>query len=157
MLAAAVLVGCGSGDASTMTDADNDTSDGGDETGDETGTCTSTPPGVNVGAETAFPVGTWNLVMSSSTYQDNVIVAQDANGFFAFSAICTHAGCIVDAPASNGAIFCGCHGSRFDGNGNVTGGPAQSPLQHFAIAICNGNVYVDPSSPVSEATRTPPQ
>ena len=152
--AGALLVGCGSGDDSTAMDAGTEASNEGGDADDETVTCA--PPGINVGAETDFPTGTWKLV-SNSKAENDVIVSQDANGFFAFTAICTHAGCIVNPPATNGSILCPCHGSRFDGNGNVTNGPAQKPLQHFAIVICSGSVYVDPSTAVSETTRTPPQ
>ncbi len=123
--------------------------EGGDESdaSDESSACASL--GTLVGAETKFPVGTWKLV-------GQLIVAQDANGFFAFSAICTHQGCLVDPPASNGTTFCPCHGSQFDGNGKVIAGPAFTPLRHYAINICNGDVYVDTSTPVSATTRTPP-
>jgi thiosulfate dehydrogenase [quinone] large subunit len=158
-VAAAVLVGCGNA-VDTTTDADDDdgsdADDDGDDGGDAGSTCTSAPPGTNIGAATAFVVGTWKLVTSSKS-QNDVIVSQDTNGFFAYSAICTHAGCLVNAPASNGATLCPCHGSRFDGNGNVTNGPAARPLPHYALALCNGFLYVDTSNTVSESTRTPAQ
>ncbi len=155
---ASALVGCFFGDSggpeAGTPDAESDAlGDAGDATA-ETDPCTTTP-GKLVGAVTDFPVGTWKLVVLS--YADNYIVSQDTNGFFAFSAICTHQGCIVDQPATDGSTFCPCHGSRFDGNGNVTAGPAYRPLQHYAVAICNGDVYVDSSNVVSESTRTPPQ
>lgn len=85
-----------------------------------------------------------------------LIIAQDTAGFFAFSAICTHQGCPVDPPASDGSTFCPCHGSQFDGNGNVIVGPAFTPLPHYAVNICNGSVYVDTSTRVALSTRTPP-
>jgi len=139
---------------SNVVDASSD--DGGTEadTTVEASSCTSSL-GTLVGAETDFPIGTWKLVHPS--FSDIFIVAQDADGFFAYSAICTHQGCIVGAPSNNGATFCPCHGSQFDGNGRVTAGPAFSPLQHYAVTICDGNVYVDGSIPVSSSTRTPPQ
>jgi Rieske Fe-S protein len=144
-LAGAVVVAC-SGDSSGDDAAGTD---GGDEGGDETVDCSGTA-GSDVGPETSFAQGTWTLVQ---TY----IVAQDANGFFAYSAICTHQGCLVQPPASDGSTVCFCHGSQFDGNGNVTLGPAFQPLQHYAVNICGGEVFVDQSTPVSKSTRTPPQ
>lgn len=47
--------------------------------------------------------------------------------FVAYSMICTHQGC----PTSlvNNAFECPCHGSRFNSNGAVTTGPANSPLE----------------------------
>ncbi len=148
--AVAGLVACG-GD-STGTDA----GDAAPEAQAEADPCAGTA-GVIVGLETDFPVGTWTLVQPD--FSDNYIVGQDANGFFAFSAVCTHQGCIVQPPAKNGSTTCFCHGSQFDGNGNIVLNvvQGQASLQHFAINICNGNVYVDSSSPVSKGTRTPPQ
>jgi len=148
----AVLVGCG-GDDSSGTDADTDADEGGDAPA-ETDPCTATP-GKIVGAETDFAVGTWTLVQLD--FAHIFIVAQDTNGFFAYSAICTHQGCIIGQPSANGSTLCPCHFSQFDGNGNVTAGPAPSPLQHFEVTVCNGNVYVNSSKSVNETTRTPPQ
>jgi cytochrome b6-f complex iron-sulfur subunit len=130
------LVGCFPGDTTTA--------DAGDD---------APPPcdpslGTDLGSEASFPVGSWQLV-------GQIVVAQDANGFFAFSAICTHQGCLLDPPASDGSTFCQCHGSQFDGNGAVMVGPAHSPLQHYAVNVCNGDVFVDTSTVVAASTRTP--
>ncbi len=66
----------------------------------------------------------------------NVVVTQPtANTFKAFSAICTHQGCIVDAIA-DGTIDCPCHGSKFSvKDGSVVNGPASRPLQRVAIKV----------------------
>ncbi len=144
----AVAVACfspSSSDDSSNTDA-GDEGDAGDQP--ETDPCASTP-GKYVGDETTFAEGSWTLV-------GEIIVAQDANGFYAYTAICTHQGCLVGKPASTGRTICPCHGSEFDGNGKVLVGPASSPLKHFAVAVCNGGVYVDNSTVVSATTRTPP-
>jgi Rieske Fe-S protein len=88
----------------------------------------------------------------------NVVVARDAGGVYAMSAVCTHAGCLLDDSSSTIAagLFCPCHGSSFDGNGGVTGGPARSPLQHYAVTLAaDGSITVDGSQPVSPDTRTP--
>jgi Rieske Fe-S protein len=146
IIGGALVLACGGDDSST--DA-GDEGEAAAESGDETGDCSGTS-GTLVGAETDFAMGTWKLVQ-------RFIIAQDANGFFAYSAVCTHAGCVVDPPSTNGHAFCHCHGSTFDGNGNVTQGPALFPLQHFAVNICGGNVYVDETKKVTASTRTPPQ
>jgi Rieske Fe-S protein len=117
------------------------------------GNPTGTPPTgpVDVGNISALSVGTM-LTMS------NVVVARDATGVYAMSAICTHAGCfLVDGARTIAAgLGCPCHGSAFDGDGQVTRGPAGAPLQHYAVAIAaDGTITVDGSQPVAATTRTP--
>lgn len=125
-------------------DADSDA--GADDSGstDSGGGCT----GTNAGAVSSYPQGTWKKVGA-------FIIGHDANGLFAFSTVCTHNGCSIGAPSATGATQCPCHGARFDGNGNVTAGPASSPLPHFALSVCNGQVFVNTNTTVSASTRTP--
>src|SRR5262245_1354652 len=104
---------------------------------------------VQVGAVTEFPLGTWRLVSGP------VVVGHDANGLFAYTAICTHAGCTIGAPNASGASTCPCHGSGYDGNGAVTRGPAPASLEHFDVTVANGQVTVDRSKVVAASTRTP--
>ncbi|MFJ8861329.1 Rieske (2Fe-2S) protein [Streptomyces sp. NPDC102451] len=65
-----------------------------------------------------------------------VVVTQPAAGEFkAFSAVCTHAGCIVSSVA-DGTIDCACHGSRFGiEDGAVEHGPATRPLPAERITV----------------------
>ncbi len=52
---------------------------------------------------------------------------------FAFSAICTHRRCKLDAEADK-TFYCPCHGSTFDADGKVTAGPARRDLPVFEIS-----------------------
>jgi Rieske Fe-S protein len=65
-----------------------------------------------------------------------VVVTQPAkNDFKAFSAICTHQGCVV-SNVSDGIITCPCHGSQYSiKDGSVQGGPAPRPLPEKSIKI----------------------
>jgi Rieske Fe-S protein len=69
---------------------------------------------------------------------------------------CTHQGCNIASGGTVSAqgIECGCHGSRFDVNGNVTRGPAESPLQHFAVSVDGaGALTIHSGQAVDSGTR----
>lgn len=70
-----------------------------------------------------------------------VVVTQPTSGHFkGFSAVCTHAGCLV-AQVSGGDIICGCHGSRFSiKDGSVVQGPATAPLGPVGILVSGSSI-----------------
>ena len=73
--------------------------------------------------------------------QSVVLTRESGDKVHAFSAVCTHQGCLVSA-VSGGRITCPCHGSTFDANtGAVIGGPAPSPLPAVPVTVVNGSVY----------------
>ena len=78
-----------------------------------------------------IPVGGGKVL----TAQKIVITQPQAGTFHAFTAICTHQGCIVNA-VSGGTINCPCHGSEYSiVNGSVVRGPAPLPLAAVAIKV----------------------
>jgi nitrite reductase/ring-hydroxylating ferredoxin subunit len=66
-----------------------------------------------------------------------VCIGRDAGGAYAMTLTCTHAGCDMaqNGSVSGQGIFCACHGSEFDANGDVVRGPASQPLDHFAVTM----------------------
>jgi Rieske Fe-S protein len=83
-------------------------------------------------AKTAdIPVGGGKIL----TDKKIVITEPQSGTFKAFTAVCTHQGCIVDS-VSGGTINCPCHGSKFSiANGSVVNGPAPSPLAPVSIEV----------------------
>jgi Rieske Fe-S protein len=80
---------------------------------------------------TEIPVGGGKVL----TARRIVITQPQAGTFHAFTAICTHQGCIVNA-VSGGTINCPCHGSRYSiVNGSVVRGPAPLPLAAVNILV----------------------
>jgi len=65
------------------------------------------------------------------------------------SAVCTHLGCTVGRPQDS-TFRCPCHGSVFDEDGEVLGGPAPRPLPSYAVALTrDGRLLIDRSRLVS--------
>ena len=70
-----------------------------------------------------------------------VVLTRSGEDVHAFSAVCTHQGCLVNRVTQR-AIICPCHGSEFDvSTGKVLNGPASSPLPPVAITVRDGKVY----------------
>ncbi len=94
--------------------------------------------GTVLGAASEIPVGGGKIYSAA-----RVVVTQPARGQYkAFSAVCTHVGCIMSAVTS-GTIDCPCHGSQFKiTNGAVITGPAPSPLPAKQIKIVDGKVIL---------------
>jgi len=52
-------------------------------------------------------------------------------------------------------IKCNCHGSTYDVNGAVTGGPAFSPLVHYKVTVAaDGAITIDANAQVAATERT---
>ena len=69
-----------------------------------------------------------------------VLVHLKSGNFVAYSALCTHEGCVVSY--SNGQLACPCHGAIFDpaNNARVVNGPARLPLPKIPIEVRGGNI-----------------
>lgn len=73
---------------------------------------------------------------------EGVIVGRDSKGLYAFTNVCTHTGCAVPCPTAIGTLTCPCHGSTYNGNGDLLGGPAPAALNHFKVRIEGTDVII---------------
>jgi nitrite reductase/ring-hydroxylating ferredoxin subunit len=105
---------------------------------------TSAPPVIGevlLGLASEVPLGGGTKFKVDSTL--TVLVTQTkAGNYKAFSATCTHAGCIVSG-VENNEIACGCHGAKFDPeSGMAIAGPAKSALGKISLEIRGDEIWV---------------
>jgi len=79
---------------------------------------------------------------------ERVFLVRQGNTYRCLSAICTHLGCTVNRAAKG--YHCPCHGSVFDEQGSVKGGPAPRGLAWFQVTLSKDNrLLVDKSRTVA--------
>ncbi|RYB90524.1 Rieske (2Fe-2S) protein [Nocardioides oleivorans] len=125
-----VLAACGSDETDSATDPA--TSGASDPTSDPSSSETSDAGGGEALASAAdVPVGGCFVVSAAK-----IVVTQPTEGDFkAFTAVCTHQGCLVET-SSDGTIPCPCHSSTFSlEDGSPISGPASSALASVAITV----------------------
>lgn len=71
-----------------------------------------------------------------------VMVRKRGGGLVAFSAVCTHLGCIVQWEKDKQDFLCPCHAGRFSSDGVVTAGPPPKPLKKLPFTVAGGNITV---------------
>lgn len=95
---------------------------------------------VAVAARDAIPANGGVVVHSPAGH----VALEDAGGEIrAFSAVCTHLGCIIKwQPGMKHVWFCACHNGMYDRRGKVVGGPPPRPLDPLPVAVRDGQVFV---------------
>ena len=71
------------------------------------------------------------------------VVVRKKNGeLAAFSAVCTHLGCIVQWEKEKQDFLCPCHAGRYSADGAVIAGPPPRPLAKLPFTVAAGMVTV---------------
>jgi Rieske Fe-S protein len=124
-----VLAACGS-DATTAVDPSTSSSPA-EETPSPSEDGGGSAGGEALATTADVPVGGCFVVSGAK-----VVVTQPTEGDFkAFSAVCTHQGCLVET-SPDGEIPCPCHGSRFSlDDGSALSGPATGSLAPVEITV----------------------
>ncbi|NUS12245.1 MAG: Rieske (2Fe-2S) protein [Streptomyces sp.] len=110
--------------------------------GGKTDSATGPTKPVALGPVGDVPVGGAKLYRD-----DKVVVSQPQQGTFkAFSAVCTHRGCVVDSVEGT-TVSCPCHGSQFNAEtGAVVQGPATEALPAVHVTVAGGTITAGPAS-----------
>src|SRR6478672_6077689 len=94
--------------------------------------------GITVAIDSGSPLaatGTAALVQASNGVF--LVAHTDQSAFVALSAICTHQTCTITGFGDQ-TYVCPCHGSTFDLNGRVLGGPAPAALRKYTTQFTDG-------------------
>ena len=96
------------------------------------------PSGGGLTTKADIPVGSGKIFPG-----EEVVVTQPAaDEFKAFSAVCTHQGCVVSSLEGK-EINCKCHGSKFSiEDGSVINGPAKKSLEELQVTAEGDNLTV---------------
>jgi len=129
-----VLAACGSDDEPTATDpSSSSTPSPSDESPSSPSADGTETPSAAAGLASASAVPVGGCFVNADA---KVVVTQPTEGDFkAFSAVCTHQGCLVES-SSEGEIPCPCHASRFSlEDGSPLSGPATAALAPVEITV----------------------
>ena len=135
---AGVVTACGAG-SSSSTPAASSAASSAAASGGASSAAASAAAANALAATSDIPVGGGTIFTGPKV----VVTQPTANEFKAFSAVCTHMGCIV-SQVSNGTIDCPCHGSQYSiTTGAVVAGPAPMPLPAEQIKVSGGSIFLD--------------
>ncbi|MDY6052353.1 MAG: Rieske (2Fe-2S) protein [Rothia sp. (in: high G+C Gram-positive bacteria)] len=121
---AALLTACGgSGESESLTASDG-----------------RPPKPTDMAAVEDVPVG--GVIQANNDGVTVMITQPTAGTFHAFSSVCTHQGCQLNAQQEK-TMVCPCHTSLFSlEDGSVQGGPAETALPEFTVDIKDGRIWV---------------
>ncbi len=105
-------------------------------------TSTSTLPAGAIANRNSLQVGVPVYFDFPSSGYTNMLLKKSDGSLSALSMLCTHVCCQCQYDNSSTDIFCPCHGSIFDQNGEVLRGPAATNLPSIQLSVDNnGNIF----------------
>ncbi len=107
-------------------------------------TAPTSASGTLLGPAKDVPVGNAASFTIPATGDPGLVVQPTTGQFFAYDAVCPHAGCTVGYYSSNHLIACPCHGSTFAvDTGQVLTGPSPRGLSKLnVVEESDGNLYL---------------
>ena len=97
-----------------------------------------------VGPPTPMKPGAVKRIVLPVAYNQEVVyLTGSRQGTVAFSARCTHKGCVVAWDESKSRFLCPCHGGQFDQTGKNVAGPPPAPLRRLKTRIHRGRLLVE--------------
>lgn len=95
---------------------------------------------VPAGPAEGFEPGTARMIQADG--RPLLVIAVADRRFRAFSAICTHLGCVVKWDPPSRTILCPCHAGVFGDDGKVRSGPPPGPLPQYEVVQVGGELRV---------------
>jgi cytochrome b6-f complex iron-sulfur subunit len=95
---------------------------------------------VSAGPADTFEPSTARLIQGEG--KPVLVVALEGRKYRAFSAICTHLGCIVKWDPASRKILCPCHAGVFGADGQVLSGPPPRPLPSYEVVQVGNELKV---------------
>ena len=95
-------------------------------------TATPSPTGTVISGAPSLAAG---QALNFSAGGTDAVLVKDGSTYRAFERACTHQGTSVDWQAGSGDFLCPNHGARFAATGQVTAGPANTPLRAIEVSV----------------------
>jgi thiosulfate dehydrogenase [quinone] large subunit len=99
-----------------------------------------------IGNVRQLPPNSAGMVSDPRSGDPVIIVHTGGSDFYAYDAVCTHAGCTVQYDPQQKLLICPCHGGAFDPThgARVVAGPPPAPLSSIPMKIdSQGNIYIE--------------
>lgn len=78
--------------------------------------------------------------------QPGILIRTPGGELRAFSAVCTHLGCIVQYRPDLSQIWCACHNGHYNLNGINVQGPPPRPLEQYQVNVRGDEISVSKES-----------